>query len=1043
MKRVYPILILLFFTGWQIVYAQKTISGTVIDEHEMPVAGANVSVVGYPNEGTITDLNGMYTVTVPDDATSLLFSYIGMKPREELIGNSKFIDIQLESDDIGLEEIVVVAYGTTKKSSFTGSVNVLKSKEFENINETSFEKTLQGNAPGVLVTNVSGQAGSQATVRIRGTGSINANSSPLYVIDGVPVESGNISDVADPTNYGTSATVLSTINPADIESVSVLKDASASSLYGARAANGVIIITTKQGEAGKTKFTVGASAGISDLAMSTHKTLNASQYFKTYWDYYYNEAINAGASGTDAASTANASTIAILEANPYNNDEPYGANGVLNGNSELMYDTNWKDIVYKLGKSQDYNMSAAGGNEKTTFFFSGGYKKVDGNEIFNDFERFSAKLNLKNEVSNFFEFNFNNTFAYTDQNTPPGSGGAANPVKFANEVASVYSNYQRDAGGNIVYDASGNPLYDYNNPVIFDFNPIGIGEKDIYNIETGRLLSSFGAKLKFLKDFSAQTNLGIDYIGMNETRYYNPMHGNGASVNGRSTKYAKKDITWTITNRLDWKKTIADAHTFAVLLGQEASNSRYDHIEAEGVNFAINGNDNLRASATPNSTDSYFTEKRFTSYFSRLNYDFANKYYLDLSFRRDGSSVFGPKSKWGNFWSVGGTWRISEESFLYEQRWLTDLKIRASYGTSGNDRIGRYAWQGQYGYGYNYEGQAGMSYSQMENSLLHWEESEILDIGLEIKLFDKITIEADYYNRISKDLLFYAPLSMTTGFSSVMSNLASVSNSGVELLLNSKNIAEGDFKWSTDFNFTLNKNEIISMNQNEVISGTKRWMIGGDLYQFYIQEYAGVDPADGQPMWWMDITDGQGNSTGQRVTTKDYAQASRYEMGSSLPLFYGGITNTLEYQGISLSFSFYYSYGGKVYDNTLATLSHSGATPGTQLSDNTLNAWTPTNTNTQEPVFEPNNSNNANATSSRFLFDGSYARLKNVTLTYFFPKEWLSGIKLSSAKVYLQGENLYTFTRLKGQDPEMALSGLDDNDVPNVRTITFGFNFSF
>ncbi|NJO90283.1 MAG: TonB-dependent receptor, partial [Chloroflexia bacterium] len=301
----------------------------------------------------------------------------------------------------------------------------------------------------------------------------------------------------------------------------------------------------------------------------------------------------------------------------------------------------------------------------------------------------------------------------------------------------------------------------------------------------------------------------------------------------------KKDVTWTITNRVDWTKTFAVNHTISFLLGQEASKSRYDFVQAEAVNFLAGNNDNLRASATPNTTDSYFTEKTFTSYFSRLNYDFENRYYLDLSFRRDGSSVFGPESKWGNFWSVGATWRVSEEGFLYDVKWLTDLKLRASYGTSGNDRIGRYPWQGLYGYGYNYEGEAGMSYNQLANESLHWEANKIMNIGLEIRLLDRIDLEIDYYDRQSEELLFNAPLSMTTGFESVMSNLASMRNSGFEVTINSTNMAKDKFRWTTNFNITLNKNEIISMNQDAVINGSKRWRVGSDLYQFYIQEYAG------------------------------------------------------------------------------------------------------------------------------------------------------------------------------------------------------------
>ncbi len=1042
MKKSLWIIVLHFIMFTQVTVGQTLISGTVLDENDVPVPGANVTVVGFPDSGTITDLNGMYSVEVPDDATSLLFTYIGKIPQEVEIGNKKYIDINFQEDDIDLNEVVVVAYGTTKKSSFTGSVNVIKAKKFEATPEMSFDKALQGDAPGIQVISASGQIGSQATVRIRGVGSLNASSSPLYVVDGVPIESGNLSDIAD-DYYGTSTTVLSSINPADIESVSVLKDAAASSLYGARAANGVVIITTKKGEPGKTRFKVSASGGFSTQATEPHKVLSADQYFKKYWDYYYKYASDNDYTPAESASFANEYTTYILGVNPYNNEEPFDANGNLSLGTQLNYNTDWKDVIYRIGKSQNYDISAFGGSEKTSFYFSGGYKKAEGIQEFNDFERFSGRVNLRNQVTDFFEFNFKSGFTHTNQNIPPGSGGLANPVIFANEIANIYPLYERDSVGNIQYDNGGNPLYNYDNPIIHDFNPIGIGEKDIYNVLTGRLLSSFGATLTFLKDFSIQTNLGLDYISMDETRFYNPYHGNGASVNGRSSKYAKKDVTWTTTNRLDWKKSFSDVHSIAILLGQEASKSKYDYLSTEAVNFLDDDNANLRASATPSGTDSYFTEKTFTSYFSRLNYDFKKKYYLDLSYRRDASSVFSSKSKWGDFWSVGGTWRISEESFLQNIDWLSDLKIRGSYGTSGNDRIGRYPYQGLYSYGYNYEGNPGMVYSQLANEDLHWEANEIFDVGIEARLFKGLGIEVDYYDRKSDDLIFNTPISMTSGFSGVMANLASMRNSGFEVLINSVNIRNERFSWTTDFNISLNKNEITSLSQEEVINEEKRWRVGTDLFQFYIQDYAGVDPEDGQPMWWMDVVDANGNSTGERTTTKNYPEATRYEKGSALPLFFGGLTNSIEFKGLTFSFLIYYSYGGKIYDYTLATISHSGTEPGTQMSTEMLNSWTPENTNTGVPVFDPHSASYGTASSTRFLFDGSYVRLKNIVLSYSVPNEFLSKIRLSSAKIYVQGENLFTFASHKGLGPEIGLSGTDYNDVPNYKTVTFGISLEF
>jgi len=1017
---------------------ERTVTGTVTSGDDgTPLLGVSVKVIG-TQSGTVTDVNGKYSIPVSSSSTSLSFSYIGFLTQELSVGSRSVLDVALAQDTKNLGEVLVVAYGTVKKENFTGSASTVSSDNFANRPNTSFDKALQGAVAGLQVTSVSGQPGATSTVRIRGVGSFSASSTPLYVIDGIPVTNGDLSQVAQTSD------VLSSLNPNDIASVTVLKDATAAAIYGSRAGNGVILITTKQGKAGATKFNLSYSMGVSSQAVKKHEVLNASEYYKLYFDSYYAQRIAANLDPAAAAIAANTLTRNRLTVNPFNTQNPFGANGVLNSDAALFYDTNWRDEVLRTGVTKDLNVSAAGGTDKIKYYVSGGYFNQKGIVIGSDFERYTGKFNISNDVNKFFSFGINNTISRTDQNTPAGAGGGANPVRFADLASNIYSLYVRDANGQPVLDALGNKVYSYANPVSPDFNPVGLSELDEYNTVTSRVITNPFAEVKFLDGFTARASVGVDYINNRERQFYNPVHGNGVSVKGRGYRYSREDISLTSVNTITYDKILGGVHNLNVLVGQEAYKTKLDNIYAQATNFAFPGATELIAASTPNTASSSFTEKRLSSYFSRVTYDFSNKYFFSGSLRRDGSSIFGENNKWGTFYSIGGAWRISNEEFLKPVTFIDELKIRGSYGTSGNDRIGRYDAQGLYALGRNYEGQAGIAYTQLANPNLKWEQNSTLDIGLEFAVLNsRISGEISYYKRGSEGILFDQPLSRLTGFNSLVTNLASMNNSGIELLLNASPLRNGAFKWDVSFNLTSNKNKIKKMTVNEVIDpleGTKRWVVGGDRYSWYLREYAGVDPADGAPMWYIDSP-----TTGERTTTKTWSQATRSnKYGSALPKFTGGLTNTLTFKGFDFRVFTYFSVGNKIYDNLYAALSHNGINPGQQIGRQVYDSWQKPGDITDVPRFRPTgNTDLSNNTSTRFLFNGSYMRVKNITLGYTFSKNLLNSARLSNARIFISAENPFTLAAHKGLDPEVDIAGLSNNDIPNIKTFSAGVSVGF
>ena len=1024
------------------LFAQVTISGKVTDAstgEELP--GANILLVE-SGQGTATTIDGTYSIkNVQSGSYVLSVSYIGYKNKQMpiTVGNSDMvIDVAVEPDFLGLDEVVVTAYGNQQKRAVTGATAQVSATTIEARPLASFQQGLQGVASGVSVSSSSGQPGSFASIQIRGAGSINASSQPLYVIDGVPIVPENFSSIA------VTSDVTSAFDPNDIESLTILKDASAAALYGSRAANGVVLITTKKGKRGVTKIDFRASRGYASLATDQHEVLNASQYYKVFWQQAYDDAITGGATPADAATAANASTITLLGANPYNTANPLGADGVLNSGASLDYDTDWRGMTLGTGETNDIGLNVSGGTADTRYFISTSIFDQTGIVPNSNYSRASARINLDSKVNDIFDVSLKSTTSVSEQNDTPGAGGANNPIRFSNITPSIYSFYERDANNEIVKDADGNPLYNFNTPTVLDFHPVGLPKLDRYLVETIRSLTSIGLVTNLRDDLKINSNVALDLINVKDNQYYNRIHGNGVTVGGRSSQSYNRSVTLTTTNTLNYNKKFGD-HTIDALVGHEYWSTHREFLFAEKVGFGTGLLTELDAGTTPTQASSSYSDKRIISYLSRLNYGLLNRYFVTASLRRDGSSVFGKDNKWGTFWSLGGSWIATDESFLKGQDFLNFLKFRASYGTLGNDNIGFYASRGLLGFGYNYNGLPGSTYEQLANPNLKWEVNTNIDLGFEFAMLnDRLSGEFVYYTRESSDLLFSRPIPVSTsGFGSITSNLANMTNSGIEFSLNYRVVNNRDMVWTIGANITTVENEITSLPVDFVQDGTKRYEVGYDRYQFYIQEYAGIDPANGLPLWYKDELDANDEKTGNRVTTSTYAEADRYHVGSSLPDFFGGFSTSLSYKGFDFSMIFSYSVGGKIYDNTEADLSHMGAIPGQNLSVASLDYWTPTNTNASYPVFGIGNNTNFTRTSTRFLHDGDYLRLKNVTFGYTIPSDWTSKLKIRSLRVYMSGENLLTFAAYKGLDPELPASGLSNNLYPPMRTFTTGINIGF
>jgi TonB-linked SusC/RagA family outer membrane protein len=1065
MKRFAVILGLLVFCCLAQVNAQtRQITGTVTSSEDgMPFPGVSVTVKG-TTVGISTDLNGKYTLNVPTNATTLVFSFIGFKTKEvEITGN--VIDAVIDPDTQELEEVVVVAYGTATKSSFTGSASTVKAEKLEKIQTSSVSKALEGVAAGVQVVSSSGQPGEDATIRIRGIGSVNASSAPLYVVDGVPY-GGNIS----------------AINPSDIENISILKDAAANSLYGSRAANGVIMITTKKGTKGASKVTFESRVGVNSRGVSEYDMVkDPGKFYELSWEALRNQSLYTIQGLLPADVTQANLDIAnqfatdglIAGVGYYNNydvadNQVVLTDGKLNPAANLTYNDSWHDEMFATSVRQEYQLSFSGGSEKTTHYVSFGYLNDKGYVTRSNFERLSTRANLDYQVYEWLKVG--NSFAYSreTQNFPTSSGSAyVNMFMFTRNIPVIYPVYLRDVNGNYVYNAKNERIYDFGQSPIFsatgdtlgqyarkygsNVNPVASTALDIReNIYEVISMRPY-VEVRFLKDFKFTTNLSIDSRNYNGTDYQNPIYGSGASVQGRGNKYQTQYLVSTFNQLLTWNKSFNE-HSFEVLAGHESFMTKYDYLYGRKEKFFIPDIPELNNAVILAGAESYRTETRQESYLSRVTYNYASKYFLSASYRRDGSSRFHPDHRWGGFWSVGGAWLIGKEEFMQGVSFVNDLKLKASYGINGNNGLlDNAGYQVYFPYQdlfevTNVNDEIAITQVYKGNKEITWEKSKNLNIGIEGKLFGKLWVELDYFNKFTEDLLFNQPLPPSSGFSYFPNNVGNMVNKGVEGLLSFDIVNQKDFNWNISINFTHYTNELTSLpdyiNNNPLGGlpvGDKILMEGGGIYDFFLEEYLGVDPATGRAIYYL-----KSPTTGNDSTTLTTNNLTRKVMGTAIPDLYGGISTSINYKGFDFSLGLSYQIGGLVYDGSYQGLmSGSSELGGNNLHVDALNRWTPGNTSTDVPLLLVGYQAGNNR-SDRYLTDASFFNVRNVSLGYTIPiKKWVPTAPITSMRIYAVGDNLYLWSKRKGMDPRQSIAGSAGNNYSPIRTISGGLSLTF
>ena len=997
------LLLACLFVGIGLVTAQtQKVTGVVISEEDgQPVIGASVLVKG-TQIGAITGVDGDFTLpNVPSSAKTLVISYIGMKTQEVSIrANMK---VSMKPDTEVLDEVVVTGYGVQRKASFTGAAAVVGKDVLAKKTDANFVKALEGAVPGIQMNNSTSMPGIWGSIYVRGRGSLNSGTQPLYVIDGMPVDS----DTDDNSlTYSTNNTIdpMSSLNPADIESITVLKDAAATAIYGSRAANGVIVVTTKKGAEGKFNINLDIKQGFVTTANNNMDFANAQQTMKLFTDGY------TAAQGGDWQENYN-----------------YLADDYFGWDRKSSYD--WMDAISRKGYYQDYNLNMQGRTGSTGYYVGLGYLNTEGLIIGSDLERFSGRLNLDTKFK-WATLGVNSSYSYTSQNgfSLSTAGSMSSPL-----TAAVSSQTPMDP----FYDSEGN----YAN--INNYNPLALmdektGELNQSNTQMVNLNPYF--QIDFGKGIYAKTTLGVNINELRQYQYWSALYNPQAQdYNGLGQQYNSKSTVVTWNNIIGWNYKFADKHDISLMLGQEMQKKSYfyEYYAKSDFPFAASGMRDLTTAGTDQGNEYYKQEARLASYFADVHYSYADKYYLSGSFRRDGSSVFGTDNRWGNFWSVGGKWRISGEEFLSENEIITNATLRASYGTVGNQDISWYAARGFYSSGYNYNQMPGMRPTSIPNPELTWEVSKKFDIGFDLSFLQRIHLTFDFYNEETSDALFEIPLSMTTGISKTYQNIGSIRNRGIEFSINTSIIQNNDLNWNFFANLTWNKNEVIKLSTDDPLEYTYQIIEQGHPYsQFYMKEYVGIDHETGKPLWYL-------NKEGDE-TTSDYNAAAKRYVGDADPKVLGGFGTNLTWKGVDFNLNFNYRLGGKVY-NSGAAFTGFGMAFRTPLEDVALNSWTPENKNAKYPQYIYRDPNNATATSSRYLYSGNYLRISNVTLGYTLPKTWTQKAFIQKLRAYVSVDNLYTFTAsdFVGYNPETSANGVIAWQYPATCTFIGGIQLTF
>lgn len=994
----------------------KTVTGKVTDANGMALSGVSVKVKG-SSEGTSTGNDGAFSISMPKGLNTLIFSSIGFDDQEvDVKGN--VLNITLSQTSKTLNEVVITGYGTQVKRDVTSVIARVKGSDVQNMPVADLSQTLQGRAAGVFVEAQNGKIGEGIKIRVRGASSLNGSNEPLYVVDGVPLVGGVFGSASSDINFN------------DVESFDILKDASAAAIYGSRAANGVILITTKRGKAGKTKFTLNTQYGFQN---PTNKRgfLNAAEYIELFREaaintakYHYNRAGNDRGYASEAAAIADMITYVENRFTRYSGYSDWRT---------LQTDNNWEDAAFNDNAgTSNIELSAQGGTEKNKFYLSGGINNQDGILIANKFKRMSLRFNMDNQMTNWLKVGLNMSLVKTDRKRLSADNAFNTPMQLV--AMSPITPFRNQQG------------VLYNTPTTTYYNGL-IDVEDAQNNARGyRNQGNIYAESRIVKGLILRNELGLDMVNQSDERFWGSRTDGGAGIGGAAWAQWFRNTRWTTNNYFNYVTTISDKHKVDATVGMSFEN-RYDEYSfVEGENFADETIKTLAGASTITGGRTTHDMNNLVSYFARANYSFNGKYLLSLNARIDGDSRFGSNYKYGTFPSVSAGWIISDEEFLKNSKWLSFLKLRASYGIVGNNSgVGFYSSIPQYGsVKYGTTG-AGLTITNFGNDDLRWEKVSTTDVGFEFGLLNnRISGEFSWYNKKTTDMLLAVPTPSTSGTTSVLGNIGEMENKGIEISLNSVNISTRDFKWTTSVNAARNKNKMLKLDgqQKEILPSDARFsnavIIGQPIGVFYGVRYAGVDPANGDPLFYEQ--DG-------KTKTNVYGDAGKFIIGDPNPDWIAGISNTISWKGLELTFLFQGVFGNQVQDGAGGFMSASADWFDNQTRDQ-LKRWRKPGDITNVPEARLNRFGDFDSPSmsTRYIYDASYVRLKNLTLGYNLPQNILSKARLSNVRIYVSAVNLLTFTKYPGWDPEVNTDyragnvnqGSDFYAAPQIKSVVFG-----
>lgn len=1042
----------------------RQISGTVSDANGHPVAGATVIVDG-TSLGTTTNTAGEYTLSAPVNGT-LVVTFVGFEPQQLPIAGKTRINVTMKEDAQAIDDVIVVAFGTAKKEAFTGSAAVIKSDEIAKVQTSNVATALVGRVAGVQTSSTSGDLGKTPSIRVRGFGSINAGKEPLWIVDGMPYEGD-----------------LNNLNTNDIESMTVLKDAASNALYGARGANGVIMVTTKKAKSGDAVVTIDAKWGVNSKALEEYDVITSpAQYYETHFKAlygYYAQTNPAAKAYALASSGLTSNGTGGLGYNVYTVPEGQaliGTNGKLNPNATLgrkiiyngqeywLTPDDWIDEAYQSAFRQEYNVNISGATERSSFYASLGYLDNTGIIKSSALERYTARLKADYQAKKWLKVGGNMSYAHfsnSNGNSNEGSASStANIFAFSAQMPPIYPVYIRDGSGRIMVDDNGYQMYDYGDkgnagltrPLLPGANGLQTSWLNKKKAEGNAFSGSGFVDISLYKGLKLTVN-GSTNIDETRTTYLNNQYyGQFAEAGGTISKYHTRDIAYNLQQILNYNETFGK-HNVGLMVGHEYYQKKYYYLSGTKSKLFSYDNEELGGAVVDGAgAHSYIDDYNSEGYFMRAQYDYAGRYFVSGSYRRDASSRFHPDHRWGNFWSVGAAWLLNQENW-FDAPWVNMLKLKASYGSQGNDNIGNYLYTDTYSIENN-NGEIAVLFGQKGNPNITWESNTNLNIGTEFGFWNnRLSGSVDFFNRKTSDMLFAFSVPSSLGYSSYYANVGDMVNRGVEVELNADLIRTKNVLWSFNLNLTHVKNEVTYLapeHKSTTVEGYKGYIDGSyfvgeglPLYTYYLRSYAGVDPETGASLWYKDVKGDDGKIT--RTKTSDYTSATRYLHDSAIPSVYGGFSTSVSAYGVDFSISFNYQIGGKVYDSGYASFMSSpyGTTVGTNYHKDILKAWTPENKGSDIPRLQYGDQYTTSV-SDRFLTDASYLNISNINVGYTLPSKITQKFGVQKLRVYLACDNVVYWSKRQGLDPRYSFTGATNfSNYSPIRTISGGVTVQF